>query len=55
VVDLQKKVLETGADLGLGYDGDSDRVGVIDEKGRMIFADKLLAILSREVLDRNPG
>ena len=55
VVDLQKKVLETGADLGIGYDGDSDRVGVIDEKGRMIFADKLLAILSREVLDRHPG
>lgn len=55
VVDLQKKVVEVGADVGLGYDGDSDRVGVIDEKGRMIFADKLLAILSREVLDRNPG
>ncbi len=55
VVDLQKKVLETGADLVIGYDGDSDRVGVIDEKGRMIFADKLLAILSREVLARNPG
>ncbi len=55
VVDLQEKVLETGADLGIGYDGDSDRVGVIDEKGRMIFADTLLAILSREVLDRKPG
>ncbi len=55
VVDLQKKVLETGADLGLGYDGDSDRVGVIDEKGRMVFADKLLAILSREVLGKHHG
>lgn len=55
VVDLQKKVKEVGADLGLGYDGDSDRVGVIDEKGRMIFADKLIAILSREVLQKNPG
>jgi len=55
VVDLQKTVLEVGADLGLGYDGDSDRVGVIDEKGQIIFADKLIAILSREVLQRNPG
>lgn len=55
VVDLQKKVLEVGAALGLGYDGDSDRVGVIDEKGQIIFADKLIAILSREVLQRNPG
>ncbi|MFQ5649030.1 MAG: phosphomannomutase/phosphoglucomutase [bacterium] len=55
VVDLQKKVLEVGADVGIGYDGDTDRVGVIDEKGRMIFADRLLAILSREVLQRNPG
>lgn len=55
VVDLQKKVLESGADLGIGYDGDSDRVGAIDEKGRMIFADKLMGILAREVLTRHPG
>ncbi len=55
VVDLQKTVLESGADLGIGYDGDTDRVGVIDEKGRMIFADTLLAILSQEVLERHPG
>jgi len=55
VVDLKKRVLEVGADLGLGYDGDSDRVGVIDEKGRMIFADKLISILCQEVLQRNAG
>ncbi len=55
VVDLQKKVLEEGADLGIGYDGDTDRVGVIDEKGRMIFADKLIAILSREIGKKYPG
>jgi phosphomannomutase/phosphoglucomutase len=53
VVDLQKKVLEVGADVGIGYDGDSDRVGVIDDKGRIIFADRLMAILSREVLEHN--
>ncbi len=55
VVDLRKKVVEVGADLGVGYDGDTDRVGVIDEKGKMIFADKLIAILSGEVLRRHPG
>ncbi|MFQ5638014.1 MAG: phosphomannomutase/phosphoglucomutase [bacterium] len=55
VVDLQKKVLEVGADIGIGYDGDSDRIGVIDDTGRILFADRLIAILSREVLDRHPG
>lgn len=55
VVDLRAKVTEVGADLGIGYDGDSDRVGVIDDQGRIIFADRLLAILSREVLRRYPN
>ena len=55
VEDLRKKVIGEKADLGLGYDGDSDRVGVIDEKGRIVFADQLLAILSRDVLSKNPG
>lgn len=55
VVDMQAKVKEVGADIGIGYDGDTDRVGVIDENGRMIFADRLMAILSREVLQRKPG
>jgi phosphomannomutase/phosphoglucomutase len=55
VKDLQKKVTETGADVGIGYDGDGDRLGAIDEKGRMIFADRLIALFSRDVLKRNPG
>lgn len=55
IVDLRKKVIEEKADFGLGYDGDSDRVGVIDEKGRPVYADKILALLSREVLSRKPG
>ncbi|MBN2417221.1 phosphomannomutase/phosphoglucomutase [bacterium] len=55
VEDLQRAVVADRADLGLGYDGDSDRVGVIDDRGRMIFADQILALLSREVLARNPG
>jgi phosphomannomutase/phosphoglucomutase len=55
IKDLKETVLREGADIGLGYDGDSDRVGVIDDKGRVVFADQLLAILAREVLARNPG
>ncbi len=55
VEDLQKTVVDTGADLGIGYDGDADRIGAIDDKGRMIFADRLIALFSRNVLERNPG
>ncbi|MDZ7724729.1 MAG: phosphomannomutase/phosphoglucomutase [candidate division KSB1 bacterium] len=55
MVDLQKKVLEENADLGIGYDGDSDRVGAVDNKGRLIFADTLLALFSRDVLKTKPG
>ncbi len=55
VVDLRNKVKEVGADVGIGYDGDSDRIGVIDDKGRIVYADRLIAILSREVLERHPG
>jgi phosphomannomutase/phosphoglucomutase len=53
--DLKKKVLETGADLGIGYDGDSDRIGAIDEKGRMVWGDQLLALYARDILTRLPG
>ena len=52
---LRKRVLSEKADLGLGYDGDADRVGVIDGTGRVVFADQVLALLSRDVLKRNPG
>lgn len=52
---LRDKVLELKADIGIGYDGDSDRVGVIDNMGRVIFADRLLALLARDVLKRHPG
>ena len=55
IKDLRKTVTENGADLGFGYDGDSDRVGLIDEKGRVVFADQILALLSQEVLKNNPG
>lgn len=53
--DLQKKVIATKADAGIGFDGDADRIGVVDEKGKVIFGDKLLLLYARAVLGKNPG
>ncbi len=53
--DLQKKVLEVRADLGVAFDGDADRIGVVDEKGNVIPGDKILLLYAREILTRKPG
>lgn len=53
--DLEAKVIELGADLGLAFDGDSDRCGFIDNHGHHIAADRLLALLARDLLSRCPG
>ncbi|MBU9889381.1 MAG: phosphomannomutase/phosphoglucomutase [Candidatus Omnitrophica bacterium] len=53
--DLQKKVVETKADIGIAFDGDADRIGVVDEKGQVIFGDKLLLLYAREILSRKTG
>lgn len=53
--DLQEKVLETKADIGIAFDGDADRIGVVDEKGQILFGDKLLLLYAREILTRKPG
>lgn len=55
MVALREKVLAEKADLGIGFDGDSDRIGAIDGLGRQIYADRLLALFSRDVLQRHPG
>jgi phosphomannomutase/phosphoglucomutase len=55
VVDLQEKVVETRADLGVAYDGDGDRVGIIDERGLRHEADLILVLLARDLLTRHPG
>ena len=52
---LRARVRETGADVGLAYDGDADRLGALDETGRIVWGDQLLALFSREVLRRRPG
>ncbi len=52
---LVRAVRETGADLGVGYDGDADRIGAVDEKGTVLYGDYLLALFAREILSRKPG
>ena len=54
-VAVRAKVKETGADLGLSFDGDGDRVGVEDERGLGVNADLVLLLLARQVLARRPG
>lgn len=55
VEDLRVRVVEGGFDLGLGFDGDGDRVGLIDENGEIVWGDRLTILLARDVLSRNPG
>ena len=55
LVDLRKAVVENGCDLGIGFDGDGDRIGAVDETGGIIWGDQLLAIYSAEVLQEHPG
>lgn len=49
---LKKKVVELGADVGVGYDGDADRVGFVDEKGTFIVMDKFLAVMWDYLYDK---
>ncbi len=51
---MRDKVLETGADFGLGFDGDGDRCGVVDNEGNEIFADKVGLMLARDISAQHP-
>ena len=52
---LKARVIGDGLELGFAYDGDADRVGVVDARGEVIWGDKLMIILSRAILQEHPG
>ncbi|WP_031481472.1 phosphomannomutase/phosphoglucomutase [Maridesulfovibrio frigidus] len=53
--DLLEAVVEHGAEAGIGLDGDADRIGAVDETGKLMPGDRLLAIYARDMLRKNPG
>jgi phosphomannomutase/phosphoglucomutase len=52
---LVAKVVETGADLGIAFDGDADRIGAVDDRGTLLYGDQLMIVYGREILTRKPG
>ena len=52
---LVAAVAKQGADIGIAFDGDADRIGVVDDGGTMMFGDQLLVVLARDVLKTHPG
>ncbi len=55
MADLMARVKSEKAELGIGFDGDADRIGVIDEKGNLLWGDQLLILFARDILKRHPG
>lgn len=53
--DLIEKVIETKADLGIAFDGDADRITIIDDQGKIIWGDELMILLAREALSEKPN
>ena len=53
--DLIETAKKTNADVGIAFDGDSDRIGVVDEKGNILWGDQLMVIFSRDILRERPG
>ena len=55
LIDLQKAVKDNGCDLGIAFDGDGDRIGVVDEHGNVLRCDILMTIYARDILAEKPG
>lgn len=55
LVDLQKAVRDNGCDIGIGFDGDGDRIGAVDADGNILWADLIMAVYAAEVLKEHPG
>jgi phosphomannomutase/phosphoglucomutase len=52
---LAEAVRKRGADLGIAFDGDTDRIGAVDEHGNVVYGDRLMIVYAREILTRKPG
>ncbi|MBS4033309.1 MAG: phosphomannomutase/phosphoglucomutase [Ignavibacterium sp.] len=55
IQDLIRITREKKADIGVGYDGDADRIGIVDSSGKIIWGDQMMVLLSRDILSRHPG
>lgn len=55
MADLKSLVLEQHLDIGIGFDGDGDRIGVVDRDGTLVHGDRLMIVFAREILERRPG
>jgi phosphomannomutase/phosphoglucomutase len=55
LADLARRVRETGADVGIALDGDADRIGAVDGRGRIIWGDQLVILFARNILKERPG
>jgi phosphomannomutase len=55
LIQLQDTVARERCDLGIAFDGDGDRIGVVDSRGRILWGDQLMIVLARDVLSRHPG
>ncbi len=53
--DLRRAVIEKGCDLGIGFDGDGDRIGVLDDQGEILWGDQIMLYLARAILVERPG
>ena len=55
MVDLAKVVVDNGLELGLGADGDGERIGAVDENGYFVYPDRLIALLAEDVVGKEDG
>ncbi|MBF0283095.1 MAG: phosphomannomutase/phosphoglucomutase [Magnetococcales bacterium] len=55
LVDLRRRMVETGAELGIAFDGDGDRIGALDETGGILWGDRMMVLFARSILAERPG
>ncbi|MBF0358370.1 MAG: phosphomannomutase/phosphoglucomutase [Magnetococcales bacterium] len=55
LISLRQRMDESGAELGIAFDGDGDRIGALDEKGQVVWGDRLMILFGRQILEERPG